>query len=629
MQARQGLIDAGRANELEPARPSFLVTLPALIDQVKREITKVCGSEVRVVDYRGQPAPGGLIQATLTRNHTLFDTKIERNARTIIVTSYRTLAARHGPNSLPDRQGEAGLTATERRVAKTEKPAHYAWERDLGGLIKYCFADECNAIKNRDSHSNWAIVWLEAFNVLVTGTVEGNRIEDVLGLAKLIQPSEIDIAAVEQGYEIGQLDDFDPYDEDVFPDDSEVAKVLRLKYKNAEKYLTQGNLTTRDPSLLGKRLASFFAVSIIKRCNVSEVPGKGRIGEEIPTLTARRLYTRFDSDEQGVYNAISAGAARKLVQKGSQTGKLNWNFKYLGRLILFSQWTGYRAIYDKFTADKLPKVLNRDDLLDYMCKLVLNKGETLPDDVVVKIAMLLKGSPKARALVKILRKVVVQDDEKLIIYCTQPSQMAHILAILKGLQIGTSCYHAGLNREEKDAIIINFNKLTTENGIQTPKVLLTTVVLAGIGLNLQYCCHRMVFMDPPIAQYLFEQACCRIHRLGQIHDVNVYTLVQEGSFNKNMVDNTLKKAAPGLIASLNKEFGLEIGEDEMGERTVELGDWVVLDGILVRTDDDRVKDRLDDLEVLSGLRVIEELLSNRLGAKFEAMTEEEELAQYF
>jgi hypothetical protein len=147
--------------------------------------------------------------------------------------------------------------------------------------------------------------------------------------------------------------------------------------------------------------------------------------------------------------------------------------------------------------------------------------------------------------------------------------------MLQALKIPTQVYHAGLTHKEKDELRKAFN----EN--DKPLVMIGSYAVTSCGLNLHKRCHWGVFLDPPPSKPIGDQAGARIHRVGQDHPVQLITLTTKNSFNERQILNNLRKAIPGLLASLNQNlFGVDIigVADKDSQLKPDLGQWVKFQG---------------------------------------------------
>jgi hypothetical protein len=86
-------------------------------------------------------------------------------------------------------------------------------------------------------------------------------------------------------------------------------------------------------------------------------------------------------------------------------------------------------------------------LLTYIARILTSKTkEAFPESIVDQLGLLLRGAPKMRAQLRILRNVVVLNQKKVLQYCSLPSQMVYSYVILKACGLAVECYHAQLSR---------------------------------------------------------------------------------------------------------------------------------------------------------------------------------------
>ncbi|KIW14655.1 hypothetical protein PV08_07439 [Exophiala spinifera] len=143
----------------------------------------------------------------------------------------------------------------------------------------------------------------------------------------------------------------------------------------------------------------------------------------------------------------------------------------------------------------------------------------------------------------------------------------------------TGVYHAQLTGDQKGNLQHLFNRE------DEPMVLIGSYVITSCGLNLQHRCHHVAFLDPPPSKATGEQAVARVHRVGQAEIVDAITFSTNKTFNDRQFLNNIRKAMPGLLASLNKRlFGRNITsaafEDE--EFVPDVGEWVKWQGVIIR-----------------------------------------------
>jgi len=73
------------------------------------------------------------------------------------------------------------------------------------------------------------------------------------------------------------------------------------------------------------------------------------------------------------------------------------------------------------------------------------------------------------------------------------------------------------------------------------KVLVANYLSGGVGLNLQSVCHTAICVEPITVPGIFDQACDRLHRTGQIENVDIYILRAKGTIFVKAISGMLKK----------------------------------------------------------------------------------------
>ncbi|KAK4945202.1 hypothetical protein LTR10_015628 [Elasticomyces elasticus] len=204
-------------------------------------------------------------------------------------------------------------------------------------------------------------------------------------------------------------------------------------------------------------------------------------------------------------------------------------------LLLLSTWTGFHKIEHRFRAEHTEKLLKRRDLLadimSWYCE--ASPGTQQPTDLGGRLAMLCQGAPKIRALLRLVRRVVVKDLKKIVIFASLPAQQVLLLAILKALEIPVAVYHGHLSSQMKRGLKKRFNDE------QNPMVLIGSYAITSCGLNLQHQCHWGAFLDPPPSKAMGEQAGARIHRVGQESTGQLVTFSTKGTLNDRQYVNNL------------------------------------------------------------------------------------------
>ena len=114
-------------------------------------------------------------------------------------------------------------------------------------------------------------------------------------------------------------------------------------------------------------------------------------------------------------------------------------------------------------------------------------------------------------------------------------------------------------------------------------VLVTVYALASTGLNLQKDCWRVHCVESSHNLGIREQAIGRVCRMGNPSEfVWVTEYFIPDTFDDRAMCRNIAKALPQAMAELNRS--IFAGENE-GELTIDVGEWVLEDGRLVRWED--------------------------------------------
>jgi hypothetical protein len=566
---------------------------------------KIAGRKLKVLKYYGDPKEiykNPLGTHPLARNHSIFDGR-EANASTIILTTPRTMASRHGPTPLKAYRITT-LKISTKNADKLLGTPDKRWKHNLHGLFEYCIIDEAQSIKNPDSYSHLAMLWLDArFNALATGTPDINSVACIEGYAHFIQSSD-DLWTPDKLTELNLAADVNPY---ALEDNTLASKLLRPTVYGLKKFILD---PTIGEASQGLHLGAFFQACMIRRTHASKLEGR-RIGDALPPLTHKRAICPFTREEQRVYDALQKTPTKKLVRKNDK-GETVWNWRYYRILLLISTWTGFYHIHAKFHAHNIPALLRKKDLLGYTIKLYCkaNPSVAVPENIFDELKLVFTGSPKLRAIMAFARSLIVRRKEKVVIFVTLPGQMALYYAVFQKLQIPCACLAANLKGPDKVALISTFN-----SG-ERAMALIGNFCGMGTGFNLQESCQWVLFADDPPSEPIGAQAGARVHRLGVPGPVEVVTHYTPKSINDRQLKNNLRKAFPGTMAMMdNSIFGPHVGGEEASasldeEEVIQIGTWVRFNGRIVPADDERVRDL--DLKRLKGTKVVQAILEQKM-----------------
>ncbi|MBI3161653.1 MAG: DEAD/DEAH box helicase, partial [Chloroflexi bacterium] len=151
---------------------------------------------------------------------------------------------------------------------------------------------------------------------------------------------------------------------------------------------------------------------------------------------------------------------------------------------------------------------------------------------------------KAEALEKLLKTILRDPTEKVIIFTHFRRTLEKLAELLQKMDVGFVQYHGEMDMPSKNQAIADFERRAN--------VLLSTEA-AGEGRNLQFC-RTMINFDIPWNPMRIEQRVGRIHRVGQTRDVRIYNLSARGTVEDYLLEI--------LDQKLNM-FELVIGEMDM------------------------------------------------------------------
>ncbi|KAF5854714.1 hypothetical protein ETB97_000849, partial [Aspergillus alliaceus] len=167
---------------------------------------------------------------------------------------------------------------------------------------------------------------------------------------------------------------------------------------------------------------------------------------------------------------------------------------------------------------------------------------TQHDDYTARLEFLLRGSPKMRAMLPIIRDQVIVYSEKAIIWAMYPAEQVYIAAVLCEVGIDCRVLHGGIDADDREQIISDF---TTER--TKCMVLICSYGVNSAGLNLQTLCRNVHLFSPALSKATRDQAIGRTCRLGQDRIVLVYDYSVDESFNEYMLSRTKNKAIASLM----------------------------------------------------------------------------------
>jgi hypothetical protein len=126
---------------------------------------------------------------------------------------------------------------------------------------------------------------------------------------------------------------------------------------------------------------------------------------------------------------------------------------------------------------------------------------------------------------------------------------------------------------------------------QSPDKMMVSVgsfYVGSCGLNPQALCNMAIDLDPAPNVGLGVQSKGRLRRIGQRHVVEHYEIVNVYNFHSSVIQKTLEKAVPGILAERNIFMSQEdtvLGDQDFA---INIGGWYQVNDELVRAPDERL-----------------------------------------
>ncbi|MBT4257841.1 DEAD/DEAH box helicase family protein [archaeon] len=169
----------------------------------------------------------------------------------------------------------------------------------------------------------------------------------------------------------------------------------------------------------------------------------------------------------------------------------------------------------------------------------------------------LKKDSKMEELLKIVNSHLAGNPhEKILIYTKHPTTAEYMSEQLIPLGLKVTTFKGGLTREEKTERITEFRN--------DSQVLICTDAGAE-GINLQFC-HVLINYDLPWNPMSVEQRIGRVDRLGQEHDMQIYSLATKDTMEEYVVDLIINKmCCVGLVIGELPIILFNLGLDSEGK----------------------------------------------------------------
>ena len=154
-----------------------------------------------------------------------------------------------------------------------------------------------------------------------------------------------------------------------------------------------------------------------------------------------------------------------------------------------------------------------------------------------------QNESKLKECISLIEKILRNDPKsKIVIFSNFKSMLEILDQELKKRHHFTLLMTGDNKRNERDKIIEDFKNNLKNN------ILLVSLKVGGVGLNLTFA-NNVIIYNPWWNDSAESQATDRLHRIGQLNEVNVYRLIYKNSIESNI--EVLKK---NKIDIINKTF---------------------------------------------------------------------------
>ena len=359
-------------------------------------------------------------------------------------------------------------------------------------------------------------------------------------------------------------------------------------------------------NVAGDRLRSLLGHFLIQWTLSSHMPfnSPNSIGADIPSMQRESISCSFSDDEYQLYKELSSAYSKGLFTPSPvDPNRYIWNMRKLRKLVLFSSWLGFHYVERSLEAVNIPIACARLKSGKVASAMVqaIQKGVILETSSLRKffdkgsvdtsnrltwtLEVMLRGSPKMRALLPIIRDQVLVYREKAIIWTQFPAEQVYLAATLQEIKIDAQVFHAALTSHERSVLVDQF----TRDPLSCT-VLICSYNVNAAGLNLQNLCRNVHLFSPAMSKSIVDQAIGRVCCIGQRRPVLVYEYNLESRFTSMLAMRNKLKSIPGLVAEMDPNE-IQLGSDQ------DIGRWVLRNGVTHRLSDDEEPGPEDDTDV--------------------------------
>lgn len=515
--------------KLSRPKAHFFITQPTLIHQTAHAVASF-SPLFDVYVYGGEsdkkevlPQYVNRVPGTLHAKHELLDPDNEATSHVVIVVSYSTFAARHGPQAvrswLVEKKGRSTQKAKE---TCTHLPRSFPHKLDY--MAGWVILDECQAVKKFDSYTSISIRWLAGqFHVLMTATPVPWAHSDYGGILSFLQDPSLN-----EEYKTRVCDanvQINPYLEGS-PDAKYRATYAAFSDHCHDKlsHHRQGNIL----SLVWKEV-------MIRRTYYSSMvthPDGTRhvIGNLLPKCTPIRVTIKSSNNNNKLYASAAEPLLKNLISTDEETSMPHLHGGNVRLLNLFSTnplfafAKSIASVKDNPVIEEFAKLHDSGNYAGYLHKLLVdikanadaaNASNVLPIKAIPPlnqpstppslVQCFAWRSERLRAMLALFADWVAEKKEKVIVFTSSPTEQEYINCILNCVGIKSRALMARLDQSDKVRVIDLFNtplsawdsRARPQQAINDTECLVLTVN-QNAGLNFQNQCSSKFLPAPSL-----------------------------------------------------------------------------------------------------------------------------------
>ncbi|CEP08705.1 hypothetical protein [Parasitella parasitica] len=173
-------------------------------------------------------------------------------------------------------------------------------------------------------------------------------------------------------------------------------------------------------------------------------------------------------------------------------------------------------------------------IASYQYVLLPADGEPIDSSQLQKLKFI-KHSTKATWLISFLRELLSADaTDKIVVVSQFVDVIIKIAELLTTTKIPFATYHGSMSNYARKVALQKFNHDARF------RVMIMSLKAGGVGLNLQRANH-MIILDRWWNPATMDQAVARIHRMNQLKETYIHTVVIKDTIEESLMDNILDK----------------------------------------------------------------------------------------